>query len=181
MSSSSTENKIVVREYGEIVMPMETWNKIQEHGLYLCVNKCKSTRGYYRSVFVCGKMGDITAFRMQLSRMVLDAPKGVMIDHIDRNPLNNARENLRYCSKQQNCQNRTVSAGKNFPWKGVRKRESSGYFYGEIRTNGIRYKAGPFKTQEEAARAYDELAAWKFGEFAALNFPKLKEVVNESR
>ena len=32
------------------------------------------------------------------------------IDHIDRNPLNNALENLRWVSRSENCRNRTVTA-----------------------------------------------------------------------
>lgn len=175
MRSSSTGNKIVSREYGDIILPMDIWNKIQEHGMHLSVNKCKSTRGVYYRVFVCRKLGNETVFREHLSRMVLGAAKGKIIDHIDRNPMNNARDNLRFCSQKENCRNRSKSAGTKFPWKGVHLMQS-GYYYGVLRSEGIRWKAGPFKSEEEAARAYDELAAWRFGEFAALNFPKLKEV-----
>lgn len=171
MSSSSPKNKIVSRDYGDIILPMDVWELIQEHGMHLNVNKCRSTRGVYYRVFVCRKLGDATAYREQLSRVVLGAEKGKVIDHIDRNPMNNSRENLRFCSQAENCRNRSKSAHTKFPWKGIHLYKS-GYFYGELRTLGIVYKAGPFKTQEEAARAYDELATWKFGAFAALNFPE---------
>lgn len=173
MSNSSTVNKVVNTKRGLVTLPMDIWEKMQEHGMHMCVNRKKSTRGYYYSVMVLKKLGTKYAFRENLARMVADAPKGKHVDHIDRNPLNNARDNLRVCTQAQNAKNRSKSFGTKFPWKGVHLMQS-GYYYGVVRSEGIRWKAGPFKTEEEAARAYDELAAWRFGEFAALNFPENK-------
>ncbi len=44
----------------------------------------------------------VTSGPKYLHRVIMDAPKGVYIDHIDGNPLNNRRANLRLCSNQEN-------------------------------------------------------------------------------
>lgn len=95
-------------------------------------------------------------------RMGFD-PRG-LIDHADRNKLNNQRENLRICTKSQNEGN---SVGK---VKGKMK----GAFYDKSRNKFmalimINYKSiflGRFNTEEEAAKAYQAAALHYFGEFA---------------
>lgn len=41
-----------------------------------------------------------------LHRWLLDEPKGLVVDHINHDTLNNTRENLRVITQGQNCQNR---------------------------------------------------------------------------
>jgi AP2 domain/HNH endonuclease len=55
-------------------------------------------------------------------------------------------------------------------YKGVCRQES-GRFLATIRLNGKPVNLGQFTTEEEAARAYDRMAAQHFGPFAELNFP----------
>lgn len=43
-----------------------------------------------------------------LHRQIMDAPDGLVVDHIDRNPLNNCRSNLRVVTQQVNTWNRAV-------------------------------------------------------------------------
>jgi HNH endonuclease len=47
---------------------------------------------------------------IQLHRFLMDAPKGVQVDHIDRNPLNNSRENLRLTDETGNARNRGLNS-----------------------------------------------------------------------
>ena len=68
--------------------------------------------GYYK-VDICGK-------RIQMSHLVLTTfgcyPPfdGAQVDHIDRNPGNNAIDNLRWVTKEENNQNRKKSEGRQY-------------------------------------------------------------------
>jgi hypothetical protein len=42
---------------------------------------------------------------MYLHRFIMDAPKGKVVDHINRNPLDNRRSNLRICDQSTNIYN----------------------------------------------------------------------------
>lgn len=81
------------------------------------------------------------------------APDGMFIDHIDRKRLNNRKNNLRYCSPQQNATNRTVNKNNEFGVSGVHRITKKNFPYGvSIGANGKLFK-GQYKTLEEAIKA----------------------------
>ena len=55
----------------------------------------------------------------QLHRMIMNTPDGMKTDHIDGNPLNNHKSNLRICTNQQNSMNRKCKKGCSSKYKGV--------------------------------------------------------------
>jgi hypothetical protein len=98
------------------------------------------------------------------------APKGFVIDHINRNRLDNRRKNLRYVTITQNSMNRTSERKrKNSDYKGVFPSCSGKRWKARITFNKKVYNLGSFGTAEEAAEAYNEAAKEFFGEFACLN------------
>lgn len=100
-----------------------------------------------------------------------------IIDHKDRDGLNNQRDNLREATSKQNGYNRVQPQTINGSgYRGVgRVSNQNGSFdrwYARIRVeDGRRIHLGCFSTPEDAAHAYDEAAREHHGEFAVLNFP----------
>jgi len=92
-----------------------------------------------------------------------------MYDHIDRNPLNNRKENLRIASHSQNGINRAKQSGKSSIYKGVSKITKTGKFVAQIKKDGINHHVGCFEFEKDAAVAYNKKAVELFGEFAVLN------------
>ena len=101
-----------------------------------------------------------------MHRVILDAPAGMMCDHIDMNGLNNQRGNLRFATHSQNSCNRKHPGGLS-PFKGVFPRNEKWRAY--IKTNQKMIHLGTFDTERDAAIAYNTAAIQYHGEFARLN------------
>lgn len=93
-----------------------------------------------------------------------------LIDHIDRNRLNNNIENLRECTKRCfNTVNSILRKDSTSGYKGVAK-HNCGKWQSSVFKDGKRYYLGLFSDPIEAAIIYDIKAKELFGEFAKLNF-----------
>jgi HNH endonuclease len=112
--------------------------------------------------------------RIYLHRLVVFGKKSssskMQVDHINRDRLDNRRENLRICSGRQNSGN---VGPRNKKFKGVCKvnRKLTKPWTAYIKLDSGTKNLGYFKTAEEAAKVYDQAATKKYGEFAWLNFP----------
>jgi hypothetical protein len=117
---------------------------------------------------VAGSLNKITGYwnltvkgkRCQLSRAIWvyhngDIPKGLYIDHINRNPLDNRIKNLRLCTPTQNEYNK--------PRKGYCF--EAGKWRAKIKINGKNKHLGMFDTEKEAKAAYNLSAQLIHGEY----------------
>lgn len=114
-----------------------------------------------------------------LHRVVAKAPEDKLVDHVDGNPFNNRRSNLRACDYSENGANRkAILQGKRkltSSFKGVGWLKSHQKWRAQIWTGGRAHGKsiflGYFDDEIDAAKAYDKAAKIYFGSFARLNFP----------
>ena len=126
---------------------------------------------------------------IRMHRLILGLTDSkILVDHKDRNGLNNQRNNLRESTKSTNAMNKLANGA--IKYKGVSMRiQKQKYFHkgsGEyryantkdsivarIKLNGVSIRIGSgYKTIEDAALAYNQAAIKYHGEFAVLNVIK---------
>lgn len=100
-----------------------------------------------------------------LHNFLMGPGEGLEVDHIDGNPLNNQRENLRVCTHAQNNRNRKRAKNNTSGYKGVSFHKNTGRWQAAL-------SLGLYSSKEEAALAFDKAAIAFFGEYASLNFPQ---------
>lgn len=105
-----------------------------------------------------------------LHRVLTNAPSGLVVDHIDGNPFNNQRDNLRVCTQKANCENaRKTTKPTSSKFKGVHLYKRTGRWTAGIRHDYKKIHLGSFATQEGAAVAYNQAAERYFGSVVCLN------------
>lgn len=97
---------------------------------------------------------------------IMKTPKGMVVDHIDHNGLNNQKSNLRNCTIKENFLNRKPSSATGY--LGVYKNGNK--FIAQKIINGKVKHLGYFNDPKLAALEYDKKAKEISGKFANLNF-----------
>lgn len=108
-----------------------------------------------------------------LARLIMNAPPELVVDHINRNPLDNRRQNLRIVTQSENMRNtqRTRTARVSCDYRGVTATGNRKKWTAKIKVEGRWHYLGTFVAAEDAARAYDAAAIGFHGSSAILNFP----------
>ena len=104
-----------------------------------------------------------------MHRFIMNAPKGMEVDHINGNSLDNRRSNLRICSRIQNSWNMKLSKSNTSGFRGVYKYRNGKSWIANIGVKGRSIYLGIYKTPVEAAIAYNKKAKEVFGCYARLN------------
>jgi hypothetical protein len=107
-----------------------------------------------------------------MHRVIMQPPKGMVVDHIDGNKANNCRFNLRVCTRQENQRNMRKQRGARSRFKGVFYDKRRGKIFAQYSFQRRVHWLGYFDDEIEAARAHDRAVVEAFGEFAKLNFPQ---------
>lgn len=112
-------------------------------------------------------VGGVTKY---LHREVIECPKGMVVDHIDGDVLNNVRSNLRICTQSQNTKNQRKPKNNTSGFKGVYRCSSKVRpWVAQIKVDRNRIYLGRSADILEAAKMYNDAAIKYFGEFANLN------------
>lgn len=114
---------------------------------------------------------DTSRGRVFMHRVILNAKKGKICDHINGNGLDNRRNNLRICTSGDNNKNSKV----------LRKNNTTGYkgvsfvaknkkpWFAQIQVDGKNMYLGCFENIKDAARAYNKAAMAYHGIYAKIN------------
>lgn len=105
--------------------------------------------------------------KVYMHRVILEVSSNEIIDHINRDKLDNRRNNLRKASHQQNSSNSKMYSHNTSGYRGVYKWKN--YWRAAITYEGKQISCGYYRSKEEAAQAYNEKARELFGEFAYVN------------
>lgn len=123
-------------------------------------------------------------YSIRMHRELLNAKKGQLIDHKDRNGLNNQRLNIRFATESQNRANSkkqinttSIYKGVSFQIKICKTKLKDGsvnihhypWWASEIHLSNRKIFIGYFKSEENAAIAYNIFAEKYHGEFANYN------------
>lgn len=112
--------------------------------------------------------------KVYMHRLIMTPARGMQVDHVDHDGLNNVRANLRICTPRENrwhLSGPPKRPGRSSRFLGV-SRSRSGRWAAFIRTPEKNTYLGTFATEEAAARARDVAATRLHGPFATLNFPE---------
>lgn len=104
-----------------------------------------------------------------MHRLILGAMKGQVVDHRDRDRLNNSRANIRIATPLVNTLNRGMQRNNTSGFKGVIAGRC-GNWRARIKVNRRFICLGTFIRADEAARAYDAASIRFHGEDGFLNF-----------
>lgn len=107
---------------------------------------------------------------VHMHRLIVNAPKRTIVDHINGDSLDNRRSNLRITTQRGNNRNRrTLPERRSSQFKGVTFDKRRGTWFARIKVDGKVTHLGCYANEVDAARAYDAAAVSRFGEFAATN------------
>lgn len=106
---------------------------------------------------------------IRMHREIMKAKRGEQVDHINRNTLDNRKENLRFCTGGQNCANKGIVSTNTSGFKGVAWKKSTKKWMAYAKIHGKRKHIGYYDTALEAAVAHDKVAVELHGEFALTN------------
>lgn len=125
-----------------------------------CARKPGKNKGWYAVARIDGHV-------VQLHRFIFKATKGVRLDHVNGDSLDNRRSNLRVASRSQNSCNQKRHRDNKSGFKGVWGEGAS--WRAKVMKDGKQFCLGHFSTPKEAAAAYNQMAPKLHGKFARLN------------
>lgn len=126
-------------------------------------------KGYQHTAVRKSKGANVHMHRVILERALgRQLSKSEMVDHINCNPLDNRRGNLRLATRAENSRNTYKQSNNTSGFKGVYKISRGQGWYAMITVDGNQIFLGNFDTPELAHTAYCQAARKYHGNFANL-------------
>jgi hypothetical protein len=126
-------------------------------------------------------MAGVLAHHIVAERMGIQVPAGHVIDHIDRDPLNCRRDNLRLATRSQNNANQAPRKDNTSGFKGVCWSRNVRAWQAQLQSGKSKEGLGLYATAFEAALAFAIAARKAWGEFSWVNMhPNLYEGKTEA-
>lgn len=165
------KSSIQIAEFKEIVLSQGTvsvvdasdYEWLNQWKWSLAIRKSERQTRYYAFRNVRTNVGSTVLY---MHRALLNAPRGVLIDHRDGNGLNNQHYNLRLCNKTQNAANSKKQPGRTSRHKGVCWNKVVGKWAAYIKCGDKHLCLGFFDSEDFSAITYANEASKMFGEFA---------------
>lgn len=120
------------------------------------------------------KNGYVIGSKRKLHRLLMGNPEDV-VDHINGDPSDCRRSNLRIVTQHNNTKNSSLPKNSTTGYKGVCWDKRAHKFMAHIHPDGTFKFLGYYDSPIEAAKAYDKAAAFYFGQFARPNFKEEKQ------
>jgi hypothetical protein len=123
---------------------------------------------YHKSGYACAK---VNSKHTKLHRFILQLEVGDKrsVDHINGDKLDNRKSNLRICTHSQNTKNRSPNTNGKSTYKGVDYQKRTSTWRARIRVDYKHIYLGDYRTELEAALAYNKAAKEYHGDYAKLN------------
>lgn len=121
--------------------------------VYIRASLCKYDKRERKTVFI------------QVPRLIMNAPKGKVVDHINRDTLDNRKTNLRICGFSENIRNCKMRKNNTSGYRGVTYQKKSNRWNALIMVNRKSIYLGYYKTAKEASVAYQKFVKEKYGNY----------------
>lgn len=132
-------------------------------------NKVAGTLHNKGYISLQSKFGNILAHNLAWFMVNGIIPKGLKVDHIDRDRSNNSISNLRLATDSQNMWNCGKKPNTKSKFKGVWWHKTNKKWIAEIKKYRKKIHIGSFENEIDAAKAYDSKSLELHGEFSKTN------------
>jgi hypothetical protein len=166
------------RKYGydfrRIYLGQGVWTILDVDDFYRFGNLKWTLNGTKKKFYAVSGIKDENGnFKMvRLHRLIMNDPKGFLVDHMNGNSLDNRSANLRKATRTQNLFNTRKRENTSSRFVGVSFDKRYRVWHAYITHSRRKRFLGYFKNEVDAARAYDKSAKKYRRELARLNFPE---------
>lgn len=134
---------------------------------YLNQWRWQNSNGYAkRTQHISGSGKDRIREEIRMHRVIMDAPPDKEVDHINHNPLDNQKSNLRLCTHKENSHNMRPSTRNTSGYRGVYFQKQNKKWVAFINLNNRMRYLGSFLNIKEALEVRKQAERKHYGEFA---------------